>query len=242
MQHATIYAGGMPTVLLIRHGRTQANADGLLAGWTPGSVLDEKGREQAGALGLRLAGVPLAAVVLSPLERAVETAGLMLAAAGTAPTRHVDERVAECRYGAWTGQPLKALAKDPLWKAVQAHPSGVVFPGPDGEAMADMQHRAVAAIRDWNARLGPDAVYAVVSHGDVIKACLADALGLHLDQFQRIVVDPCSVSIVSYSPHRPLVVRSNDTGGDLSWLAARPPAGRGRRRTADAPVGGGAGR
>lgn len=242
MRHATIYAGGVPTVLLIRHGRTRANADGVLAGWAAGTVLDEKGREQATALGLRLAGVPLAAVVSSPLERAVETADLMLTAAGTTPPRHVDDRVAECRYGDWTGQSLKVLAKDPLWKAVQAHPSGVVFPGAEGEAMTDMAHRAVAAIRDWNERLGPDAVYAVVSHGDVIKACLADALGLHLDQFQRIMVDPCSVSIVTYSPHRPFVVRSNDTGGDLTWLAAKRPARRGRRRAADAPVGGGAGR
>lgn len=230
----------MATVLLVRHGRTRANADGVLAGWTPGTVLDEKGREQATALGTRLAGVPLAAVVTSPLERTIETADLMLVAAGSTPPRHVDERVGECRYGDWTGRPLKELAKDPLWKVVQTHPSGAVFPGPEGESMAAMQHRAVAAVRDWNAQMGADAVYAVVSHGDVIKAILADALGMHLDQFQRLMVDPCSVSVVSYSATRPFVARTNDTGGDLSWLAARPP--RRRRRKADAEVGGGAGR
>lgn len=225
----------MTTVLFIRHGRTRANTDGILAGWTPGVTLDDTGRGQAEALAARLAPVALAAVVSSPLERTVETTDLALA--GRDVPRHLDERLGECRYGTWTGQSLKALAKDPLWRAVQSHPSSVVFP--EGESMTAMQHRAVSAVRDWNGRLGDDAVYAVVSHGDVIKACLADALGTHLDQFQRILVDPCSVSIVQYTSARPYVVRTNDTGGDLSWLARRP---RRRRRTADAAVGGGAGR
>jgi broad specificity phosphatase PhoE len=107
--------------------------------------------------------------------------------------------------------------------------------------MRDMQVRAVEAVREWNARLGDDAVYVVVSHGDVIKAVLADALGLHLDQFQRIVVDPSSLSVVTYTPLRPFVVRSNDVGGDLSFLV--PSKRRRRRRSAssDAAVGGGTG-
>lgn len=225
----------MPTVLFIRHGRTQANTDGILAGWTPGVGLDETGRQQATALAERLLPVPLAAVVTSPLERTVETADLALA--GRSVARETDERLGECHYGAWTGRSLKTLAKEPLWSAVQSHPSSVVFP--EGESLAGMQHRAVEAVRDWNSRLGADAVYAVVSHGDVIKACLADALGTHLDQFQRILVDPCSVSVVQYTQHRPYVVRTNDTGGDLAWLAKRP---RRRRKAADAAVGGGAGR
>jgi probable phosphomutase (TIGR03848 family) len=179
-------------------------------------------------------------VVSSPLERTQETADVMLAHRSDAVVRHVDERLGECRYGDWTGGSLKHLAKEPMWKVVQSHPSAAVFPGPDGESMADMQHRAVTAVRSWNERLGADATYAVVSHGDVIKAILADAMGMHLDQFQRIVVDPCSVSIVRYTPLRPFLVRSNDTGGDLSGL--RPPPKRRRRRTSsDAAVGGGSG-
>ena len=101
-----------------------------------------------------------------------------------------DDRLGEARYGDWTGRPLKELVKDPLWKVVQQHPSAAVFPGPEGEGLAQTQARAVAAVREWNAKLGPDAVWLACSHGDVIKAILADALGLHLDQFQRIVVDP----------------------------------------------------
>ena len=230
----------MTTVLLIRHGRTKANADGVLAGWTPGVVLDEKGEDQARALGQRLTGLKLAAVVTSPLERTVQTGDLMLAAAGLEVPRHIDERIGECRYGDWTGVPLKTLTKDPMWKVVQSHPSAAVFPGPEGESMAAMQARAVAAVRDWNARLGDDAIYAVVSHGDVIKAILADAMGTHLDQFQRIVVDPASVSVIHYTATRPFLVRTNDIGGDLSALNPPPKKSR-RRRSSDAAVGGGAG-
>lgn len=212
----------------------------MLAGWTEGVSLDDTGREQVAALAARLSAVPLAAVVTSPLQRCLETTDLLLSRRDNVG-RHVDERVGEVRYGDWSGQELKKLAKDPLWKVVQSHPSAMTFPGDGGEAMRDMASRAVEAVRDWNARLGPDAVYALVSHGDVIKAVLADALGLHLDQFQRIVVDPGSVSVVTYSPLRPFVVRSNDRGGDLSFLL---PARRGRRRrstSSDAALGGGAG-
>ena len=163
-------------------GGPQPTPTGILAGWTPGVVLDEKGVAQATALRERLAVVPLTAVVASPLDRTMQTATLMLGDRDI--PLHRDERVGECRYGDWTGQPLKVLAKDPLWRVVQAHPSAAVFPGPEGESMPQMQHRAVTAVREWNERLGADAVYAVVSHGDVIKAILADALGMHLDQFQ----------------------------------------------------------
>ncbi|MCX6433516.1 MAG: MSMEG_4193 family putative phosphomutase [Actinobacteria bacterium] len=231
----------MTTVLLIRHGRTKANADGVLAGWTPGVTLDEKGREQASALGFRLQPVPLVAVVTSPLERTIETADLMLDGRSTVVDRRVDDRVGECRYGDWTGGSLKTLAKDPMWKVVQAHPSAAVFPGLEGEAMSAMQHRAVSAVREWNSTLGADAIYAIVSHGDVIKAILADALGMHLDQFQRLRVDPCSVSIIDYTPLRPFVSRTNDTGGSLAGFARPVGPKRRKRASSDAVVGGGSG-
>jgi len=229
------------TVLLVRHGRTTANGAGVLAGWTEGVGLDDTGRTQVAALGGRLAAVPLAAVVTSPLQRCLETTELMLE--GHAPVeRHVDERIGEVRYGDWTGGELKRLAKDPLWKVVQSHPSAMTFPGEGGEAMRDMQGRAVTAVREWNVRLGEDAVYALVSHGDVIKAVLADALGMHFDQFQRLVVDPSSVSIVTYTPLRPFVVRVNDIGSDLGFLVPRKKRSRRARSAAsDAVVGGGAG-
>lgn len=232
----------MTTVLLVRHGRTAANASGVLAGWTPGVHLDEAGAAQAAALGARLLPVPVAAVVSSPLERCRETAGALLADRATTP-EHVDERLGECRYGDWTGRPLKELSKDPLWKVVQAHPSAVTFPGAEGESMRDMQARAVDAVRAWNGLLGPEATWLAVSHGDVIKAILADALGVHLDQFQRIQVDPCSLAVIRYTPTRPFVLRMNDTGGSVdSLLPPKRPSRRGRKaESSDAAVGGGAG-
>jgi probable phosphomutase (TIGR03848 family) len=228
------------TVILLRHGRTTANAAGVLAGWTPGVRLDDAGTAQVQAVAQRLAAVPLAAVVSSPLERCQQTAGAV--AEGRALELQTDDRLGEARYGDWTGRPIKELVKDPMWKVVQQHPSAAVFPGAEGEGLAQTQARAVAAVREWNAKLGPDAVWLACSHGDVIKAVLADALGVHLDQFQRIVVDPASLSVVTYTDTRPFVVRVNDTGGDVSGLVPPKKKRRGRRTAgSDAVVGGGAG-
>jgi probable phosphomutase (TIGR03848 family) len=226
------------TVLLLRHGRTTANTAGVLAGWTPGVQLDDAGAAQVAAVGERLAKVPLAAVVTSPLERCRQTADAV--AAGRDLAVQTDDRLGEARYGDWTGRTIKELVKEPLWKVVQQHPSAAVFPGDGGEGLAQTQARAVAAVREWNATLGPDAVWLACSHGDVIKAILADALGLHLDQFQRIVVDPASISVVTYTETRPFVLRMNDTGGDVSALVP-PPRRRRRKPSSDAVVGGGAG-
>jgi probable phosphomutase (TIGR03848 family) len=198
--------------------------------------------------------VPLAAVVTSPLQRCRETTDALVATPGPKgaqrPEPQVDDRLGEARYGSWTGRSLKELAKEPLWRAVQAHPSAVTFPGPDGESMLGMQLRAVEAVRAHDALVarehGDEAVWMAVSHGDILKAVLADALGMHLDAFQRIVVDPCSVSVVRYTPLRPFALRINDTGGDLAGLAPPP---RQRRRAprrsrpdaSDAVVGGSTG-
>lgn len=217
----------MPTVILVRHGRSTANADGILAGWSSGVALDDIGRDQATALAARLAGLPLAAVVTSPLQRCRETVQPLLDARPQIPL-DADERIGECRYGDWTGRKLTELAGEPLWTTVQRHPSAAVFPGPEGESVRAMQARAVDAVREWNERIeaehGPDALYAMCSHGDIIKSLAADALGLHLDLFQRIAVDPCSVTVIRYTPNRPFLLRLGDTG-DLTALVPRKGAG-----------------
>jgi probable phosphomutase (TIGR03848 family) len=228
----------MGTVVLVRHGRTTANATGVLAGRTPGVVLDEVGRAQAAATGARLAVVPFAHVVTSPLERCRETTEAIVAQqpADAGFEVVVEEAITECDYGEWQGRPLSELAAEDLWQVVQRQPSAVTFPG--GETMSGMQHRAVSAIRAHDAAVerehGPGAVWLAVSHGDVVKSVLADALGVHLDQFQRISVGPASVSIVRYGTHRTDVLATNTDGGDLSWLRGSAPA-------PDAVVGGGAG-
>jgi probable phosphomutase (TIGR03848 family) len=155
-----------------------------------------------------------------------------------------DGGLAEVDYGEWTGRKLSSLVKEPLWQVVQAHPSAAVFPG--GEGLAQVQARAVGAVRAHGERVvaehGEDAVWVVCSHGDVIKAVLADALGVHLDSFQRIVVDPCSVSVVRYTRTRPFVLRVNDTGGGLGGIVPVPPKRRSRRKAeSDAVVGGSTG-
>ncbi|TWD84486.1 putative phosphomutase (TIGR03848 family) [Kribbella amoyensis] len=215
----------MPTVILVRHGRSSANSSGVLAGRTPGVKLDETGVQQAAAVAERLAGLPLAAIVTSPLDRCKQTAAAIARLHdGLRPA--TDRRLTECGYGDWTGQKLSTLMKDPLWPVVQQHPSAAVFP--NGESMRGMQQRGVDAVRDHDAALaashGPDALWVAVSHGDVIKAIVADALGQHLDTFQRIVVDTASTTIISYTPTRPFLVRLNDTGSELASLIPKPAA------------------
>ncbi|WP_045878703.1 MSMEG_4193 family putative phosphomutase [Pseudofrankia sp. DC12] len=214
----------MTTVLLVRHGLTALTGK-LLLGWTPGVGLDERGLAQARAVAGRLAKVPLDAVVSSPLDRCAQTAAEIAAVGpgGAArPAVELDDRIGECHYGDWTGQELAVLAKDPLWKVVQAHPSAVTFPGPRGEALRDTQARGVAAVRDWNARLGPDATWLLCSHGDVIRAIVTDALGMHLDMYHRVNVDPCSLTVIRYTETRPFVLRVNDLGGTVDDLLPKP--------------------
>ncbi len=265
------YGDVVSTVMLVRHGRTSANASGTLAGWLPGVGLDEVGLAAARAVGERLAaaGITPVRVVTSPLQRCQETAAALLAAfgAGHGIPLEADERLGECRYGAWTGRRLAELAKEPLWRTVQDHPSAARFPdgegdtaGMPGESIAAMQARAVACVREIDvaveAEHGPRAVWLAISHGDVIKAVLADAAGLHLDLFQRLVVDPASTSVVRYTDRRPFVVRVNDTGGGLGGVVPpAPPSDAGAANgegadgvggtpgldAGDAAVGGGAG-
>ena len=232
-------------MILVRHGRTAANVGGQLSGRTPGVRLDETGVQQAERTAARLAPVPLAAVVSSPLERCRQTARAIARVQAGAVRVATDKGLTECDYGEWQGRLLKDLAKEPLWKTVQTQPSAAQFPG--GESLAAMQARVVDAVRRRDAAVqrehGPGAVWVAVSHGDLVKAVLADALGMHLDLFQRIYVDPASISIVRYTASRPFVLATNTHDGDLSWLVP-PVKKRGSRKAAvssDAAVGGGAG-
>lgn len=230
----------MPTLILVRHGRSTANTAGVLAGRTPGVALDERGAAQAAALPARLAALPLAAAVSSPLQRCRETLEPLLAARPDLPL-HVEDRISECDYGDWSGRKLAELNDEPLMTVVQQHPSGAAFPG--GESMRAMQSRAVDAVREWNARIeaehGENAAYVMCSHGDIIKSLVADALGMHLDLFQRVHADPCSVTAIRYTRLRPFLLRLGDTG-DLAGLAPREP-GPDSGAAGDAAVGGGAG-
>ncbi|WP_026917918.1 MSMEG_4193 family putative phosphomutase [Gordonia shandongensis] len=227
------------TVILIRHGRSTANTARLLAGRTPGVDLDEHGAVQATGLVDRLDDVldRIVAVERSPLERCEQTAAPLVAAmaarSGGRVHARVEDDLIEVDYGQWSNRPMGDLVGEPLWRTVQQQPSAARFPG--GEGLADVSRRATAAVRRLDGRHGGDdgqGLWVAFSHGDVIKSVLADALGLHLDHFQRIVVDPASISVVHYGSARPSVLTVNNSG---RLVLPRGPA------QADAAVGGSTG-
>jgi probable phosphomutase (TIGR03848 family) len=226
------------TVILLRHGRSTSNTAHVLAGRSEGVDLDDKGREQAAELVDRLGELPIRELVSSPLLRCQRTLDPLAEALSSTPV--VDDRLAEVDYGEWTGRKIGDLVKEPLWGVVQAHPSAAVFPG--GEGLAQVQTRAVAAVRDHDARLaeqhGGDALWLACTHGDVIKAVLADALGLHLDGFQRISADPASVSVIRYTRFRPFVLHVNHTGARLTSALTAAPSSDAETPSGDAVIGG----
>ena len=201
-------------VLFVRHGQT-ATTGKVLPGRAAGLHLAESGRAQAASLADRLARLKrVDAVYASPLERARETATPIAKARGMNVT--VDKGLLECDFGSWTGGALKDLARTPEWSAVQRYPSGFRFPG--GESFREMSTRITTAVARLCAA-HPGGVVVAVSHADPIKAAVADALGMHLDLFQRVVISTCSVTAVAFADHGPMVLTVNDTG-DLANLAA----------------------
>ncbi len=208
--------GPKPTlVLLVRHGQTPTTGT-TLPGRAPGLHLADKGVAQAEAAAdrIRPLAAKVAAVYASPLERTQETAAPI--AKAVKKRVRTDAGLLECDFGGWTGKNLKDLAKLPEWKTVQRYPSGFRFP--KGESFAEMQARITGAIDRLVAR-HPGETIVAVSHADPIKAAVAQALGTHLDLFQRIVISPCSVTAVLYTDAGPVVLSVNSTGGDLSTLA-----------------------
>ena len=200
-------------VLLVRHGQTPTTGS-TLPGRAPGLHLAETGQAQAQAAADRIAALKeVAAVYASPLERTRETAKPIAASRGLKV--RIERGLLEADFGDWTGAALKDLMKLPEWQTVQRYPSGFRFP--DGESFAEMQTRIVGALDQLVAR-HPGETIVAVSHADPIKAALAQALGTHLDLFQRIIVSPCSISAVLYGPTGPAVLAANSTGDDLSRL------------------------
>ncbi len=197
----------MTYLLLIRHAVNDVMKAKRLAGWMPDVHINEEGQQQAEALAERLAHLPISAIYASPLDRTRETAAPLARALNLEV--YVREGLGEVQYGDWTGQSLDELGKLDAWKVVQVYPSGVRFPG--GETIREMQARVVNELEAIAAD-HPHEIVAVFSHSDVIKAALAHFLGVHLDLFQRIVVDPVSVSVVVVSPYGPRVIRVNDNG------------------------------
>lgn len=230
----------MATVILVRHGRTNANANGILAGRSPGIGLDDVGVSQAHEVASALSSLPLAAVYASPLQRCQETADLLATQRKSAIDVITDEGLVECDYGEWTGGQLSELSQRPEWKTVQTHPAGMEFPG--GESLRGMFHRAADSVRRLDAHItathGTKSLWVAVSHGDIIKSVVADALGMHLDSFQRLLINPGSICVVRYTPSHSGLLRFNARGGDLSDLVPITPKSEDSYDAGGATVGG----
>jgi probable phosphomutase (TIGR03848 family) len=179
----------MGIAVLLRHGHSTANAKSLLTGRLPGVLLSDSGEQQARDLAPAFSALTPASVSVSPLERTQQTARLVFG-----QREFINEvGIIECDYGDWSGRDLKELAEEPLWRDVQSSPSTVRFP--NGERLIDMASRSVRTVRE---RCTDGGVHVFVSHGDIIKAVVSDACGARFDDFQRIVVDPCSISLIAY--------------------------------------------
>jgi probable phosphoglycerate mutase len=196
----------MTTFLLIRHA-AHDRVNSTLCGRMPTVRLGAQGQQQAQRLAERLAALPIAAVVSSPLERALETAQPLAARLGLEAARN--EGFAEIDFGEWTGQRFDDLAGNAAWQHWNSYRSSA--PLPNGGLMIQVQARSVAALVELQ-RQYPDRMVAVVSHSDVIKAAVAHCLGAPLDLFQRIEISPASVSVVALHDWGAQVLRLNDTG------------------------------
>ncbi|MDX2381609.1 MAG: MSMEG_4193 family putative phosphomutase [Acidimicrobiia bacterium] len=199
------------TILLVRHGQTPTTGK-VLPGRAKGLHLADSGREQAERTAARIAELEqVDAVYSSPLERAKETAAPIARACGL--RTRTERGLYECDFGEWTGKQLKALMKLPEWQTVQRAPSTFRFPG--GESFTEMQARMVTCLDALRAK-HPGGTIVCVSHADTIKAAVAHAIGTPLDLFQRIVVNPASISTIAYTIGGPIVLGVNSTAlGEL---------------------------
>lgn len=190
----------MGIALLIRHGRSTANVDGILAGRTPGVHLHPSGREQAHAMSTAFHGIAIEGVHVSPLERTLETAAIIF---GERPITTAVELL-ECDYGTWSGRKIEQLAKDPLWDLLHAHPSETTFPG--GESIPQVAHRVI----DYVVRkAAPTGLHVFVTHADPIMMAVGHAAGAPVDAYQRIDIEPCSLSVLLVTGDRMGVVAVN---------------------------------
>ena len=214
-------------LVLIRHAHSQSNASGVLSGRLPNIHLSEKGIKQSQQLSERLGKFAVAQLRVSPMERCFETISPWLndVVLKNSPDFEpiIDPSLNEVDYGDWSGKKLITLARKKEWRTVQESPSRMYFPG--GEGIAQMQSRAMSVVHEL-ATLPDSKTAVIVSHGDVIKSIVASALGTHLDEFQRIIIDPASVSVLDYSGIKPRVLLLNDTRAVVTDLLQAPKRSR----------------
>ena len=199
----------MARIILLRHAHSIANESGILAGQLPGISLSKKGSQQAIDLVDRIGKVSFDSIRMSPMQRCQETLAPWLESAHSNGLKRfiLDEKLIEMNYGSWSGKKLNSLAKQPLWKIIQKTPSKVEFP--QGERMTAMQKRAVASIEEAVLEKSRG-THLFVSHGDVIKAMVASLLKMKLDNFQSLVIDPASITMLEYDGDSARLILFND--------------------------------
>lgn len=211
----------MASIILVRHSRSTANTAGVLAGQAPGISLDEVGQTQAQGLITRIGDVAISRTISSPLQRCIETISPWHQSHGKSAIE-IDNNFIESNYGSWTGQNLSDLAKEPLWKEVQKQPSKVTFP--NGESFQEMFSRVSEGLDKVIENLGDEDNVIIVSHGDIIKLAIAKVLDLPIDNFQKLVIDPASISIVKVEKDgdlkRTALISMNESGTPLTKLLA----------------------
>jgi probable phosphomutase (TIGR03848 family) len=210
-------------IILLRHAHSIANESGILAGQLPGISLSKKGSQQAIDLVDRIGKVSFDSIRMSPMQRCQETLAPWLESAHSNGLKKfiLDEKLIEMNYGSWSGKKLNSLAKQPLWKIIQKTPSKVEFP--QGERMTAMQKRAVASVEEAVLEKSKG-THLFVSHGDVIKAMVASLLKMKLDNFQSLVIDPASITMLEYDGDSARLILFNDNLTHLegSLSGARP--------------------
>jgi probable phosphomutase (TIGR03848 family) len=203
----------MARIVLLRHAHSIANEKNLLAGRINGITLSRSGKSQALELVDRLGSMQFDEIAISPLQRCRETIDPWLSANNAKSRLVIDESISEVDYGSWSGKTLASLRRKAQWKVVQDFPSQMIFP--EGESLLEMQGRALSGFYRLNAVKGKGPRL-LVSHGDVIKSIVAHCLGMHLDQFQRLVIEPASLTIIDTDSGVSRLVRFNDAKGSLT--------------------------
>jgi probable phosphomutase (TIGR03848 family) len=203
----------MARIVLLRHAHSVANEKNLLAGRTPGIALSKTGRDQALQLVNRLGVITFDEIAVSRMQRCRETIDPWLASGDVKSRVVTDDSISEVDYGSWSGKSLASLRRKSQWKVVQDFPSQMVFP--EGESLLEMQGRALSGFYRLNSVKGKGPRL-LVSHGDVIKSIVAHCLGMHLDQFQRLVIEPASITIIDTDNGMSRLVRFNDAKGFLT--------------------------
>jgi probable phosphomutase (TIGR03848 family) len=188
----------MPLLILARHGETDVIGK-RLTGRITGIHLNARGREQAQAIADKLNGPRIGAIFSSPLERTMETARPLSERCSIPISPH--SGLIETNYGAWQGRPYKQLQKLKLWEKIHATPSQVTFPA--GESFVTAQQRIVASLEEIASGMGKDDVAICFSHCDPIRMAVAYFLNMALDDFQRLSIDPGSLTMLSLSDGKP---------------------------------------